>query len=65
MKLENIMTIQANIADLEKRHKILEDEITEALRHRSIDDLIIVDLKRRKLHIKEEIERLRREADSK
>ena len=50
----------AHLADLKRRHKELEDEITDALRHRSNDDLMISDLKRRKLHLKEEIERLRK-----
>ncbi len=53
-----------NIADLERQHKALEDEITEAMRHRSVDDLAIVELKRQKLHIKEAIERLRNQAAS-
>ena len=53
-----------NIADLERQHKALEDEITEAMRHRSVDDLAIVELKRQKLHIKEAIERLRNQATS-
>jgi hypothetical protein len=48
-----------HLADLKRRHKELEDEIADALRHRSNDDLMISDLKRRKLHLKEEIERLR------
>lgn len=47
-----------HLADLKRRHKELEDEIADALRHRSTDDLMIGDLKRRKLHLKEEIERL-------
>ena len=50
--------------ELELRHKALEGEITEALHHRSIDDLMIVDLKRRKLYVKEELERLRDEVRS-
>jgi hypothetical protein len=49
-----------HLTDLKRRHKELEDEITDALRHRSNDDLMISDLKRRKLHLKEEIERLRK-----
>jgi hypothetical protein len=57
--MESAVTTQAKLLELEKQHKLLEDEITEALRHRSIDDLVIVDLKRRKLHLKEQIERLR------
>ena len=56
------MTKQAHISELEQQHKALEDEIAEALLHSSTDDLKIVELKRRKLHLKDEIERLRNEA---
>ena len=59
------MTKQATMAELEQQHKALDDEIVEALNHRSIDDLIIVDLKRRKLHVKEQIEKLRDKAGHK
>ncbi len=48
-----------HLIDLKRRHKALEDEIVDALRHLSTDDLMIADLKRRKLHLKEEIERIR------
>ena len=47
-----------HLATLKRRHKAIEDEIADAVRHRSTDDLMIGDLKRRKLHLKEEIERL-------
>ena len=50
-----------HIADLERRYKALENEIAEALAHTSSDDLMIVDLKRRKLHLRDELERLRYE----
>jgi hypothetical protein len=53
------MTIQSHLAELERRHASLENEIAEALLHPSIDDLAVVELKRRKLHVKEQIERLR------
>jgi hypothetical protein len=49
-----------HITELKRRHKALEDEIADALRHLSTDDLMISDLKRRKLHLKEEIDRLRK-----
>jgi hypothetical protein len=49
----------ARIAELERRHKALEAEIAEALIHRSADDPMVADLKRRKLHIRDEIEQLR------
>jgi hypothetical protein len=50
-------------ADLQKSHQTLEDQITEPMLHKALDALEIVDLKRRKLQIKDEIERLRREVD--
>ena len=53
------MTMQPNLAELERRHRALEDEIAEALTHPSSDGLKIAELKRRKLQVKDEIERLR------
>ncbi len=49
----------ARIAELERRHKALEAEISDALLHTSADDPMVADLKRRKLHIRDEIEQLR------
>jgi len=56
------MSIQSHLSELEKRHRALEDEITEALAHPSIDGLKVAELKRRKLQVKDEIERLRQNA---
>jgi hypothetical protein len=53
------MSMQSHLAELEKRHQALESEITDCLAHPAVDDLKIVELKRRKLMVKEEIERLR------
>ena len=53
------MSIQTHLAELELRHKALESELADAQRHPSTDDLTIIELKRRKLHLKDEIERLR------
>jgi hypothetical protein len=53
-----------SLADLQKSHQALEDQVAEAMLHKAVDDLEIVDLKRRKLQIKDEIERLRREVDN-
>jgi hypothetical protein len=41
------MTAQTRIAELEQQHHALENEITETLKHKSADDLEIVELKRR------------------
>jgi len=53
---------QAHEIYLERRHKALEAEIAEALLHSSTDDFEIVDLKRRKLHLEDEIEQVHDEA---
>ena len=55
------MTIKPHLADLERQHKALEQEIAEAIAHSSTDDLKIMELKRRKLILKDEIERVRRD----
>ncbi|MBM3529596.1 MAG: DUF465 domain-containing protein [Alphaproteobacteria bacterium] len=53
------MTIHAHLSELERRHQALEQEIADAISHPSSDDLKIAELKRRKLLVKDEIERLR------
>jgi hypothetical protein len=53
------MTIKEHLAELARQHKALEHEITESLGHSSTDDLKIGELKRRKLILKDEIERVR------
>jgi len=53
------MTTEVHIAELERQHKALEYQIAEALAHSSTDDLKIAELKRRKLLLKDQIERLR------
>jgi hypothetical protein len=56
------MSIQTHLAELERRHRALEEEIAEAMAHPSTDDLKIAELKRRKLHVKDQLARLRQEA---
>jgi hypothetical protein len=53
------MSMQSHLAELEKKHQALESEINDCLTHPAVDDLMVVELKRRKLHLKDEIERLR------
>jgi hypothetical protein len=53
------MTIHAHIAELERKHRALDDEIAEAMAHPSTDDIKIAELKRRKLLVKDEIQRMR------
>ena len=56
------MSIQTHLAELERRHQALEQELSEAQLHPSCDDLKIAELKRRKLQVKDEIARLRQDA---
>lgn len=53
------MTIEAHLATLERKHGALEDELHTALSCPSSEDHAIIDIKRRKLRIKDEIERLK------
>ena len=53
------MSMQSHLAELEKKHQALEQEISDCLTHPAVDDLRIVELKRKKLLVKDEIERLR------
>ena len=50
------------IADLERRQKAHEDEIAKAMLHCSTDDPMILDLKRRVLHLRDELEKFRHKA---
>jgi hypothetical protein len=56
------MSMQSHLAELEKRHQALEEELSEALAHPSTDDLRIAELKRRKLLVKDQIARLQSES---
>jgi hypothetical protein len=53
------MSLESHLDELKRRHGDIEREISEAMLHPSVDDLEILELKRRKLAIKDEIEKLR------
>ncbi len=57
------MSVQAHLSELAAEHKALESAIAEELAHPSSDDLHIAKLKRRKLHVKDEITRLESELE--
>jgi hypothetical protein len=58
------MSIQADLVELEQLHRALEREIQEELAHPGSDDLKLVELKRRKLQLKDRIERLKHETSA-
>ncbi len=52
------MTTEGHIAALERRHKEIERQIEDELTHLSHDDLMVAALKRKKLEIKDELQKL-------
>jgi hypothetical protein len=53
------MSVETQLAELERKHRALEQEIEAELAHLAGDDLRLRELKRRKLHLKDEMTRLR------
>lgn len=53
------MAIDARLRELNARHRSLEEAIEDEMSHPGSDSLTLVELKRRKLRLKEEIEGLR------
>ncbi|HQZ13969.1 MAG TPA: DUF465 domain-containing protein [Devosia sp.] len=53
------MTTESHISALERRHRDLDHQLEEELGHASHDDLIVQELKRKKLEIKDQLARLR------
>jgi len=56
------MSLQAHLSELERRHEALEREIQIENIHPSSSELKIAEMKRKKLLLKDEIERLRLES---
>jgi hypothetical protein len=56
------MSVESHIAELERRREALKKEIEEEFNHPACDDQKLADLKRRKLQIKDEIAKLKRES---
>lgn len=53
------MSLANHLEELQRKHGDIEREIGEAMTHPSVDDLEIATLKRRKLALKDSIEKLR------
>jgi hypothetical protein len=53
------MSLANHLEELQRRHGDIEREIGEVMLHPSADTLEIVSLKRRKLALKDEIEKLK------
>ena len=53
------MTLQSHLTELERRHDALETAIEKETVHPGTDDLKLCAMKKQKLKLKDEIERLR------
>jgi hypothetical protein len=53
------MSLQTHLFELERKHRALEDAIASAQAKPSTDDLTLAELKRKKLQLKDEINRLK------
>ncbi len=52
------MSLQGHIVELQRRHEALEKEIEREQLHPNADDSRIIELKRKKLQIKDELAKL-------
>ncbi len=55
------MALDAHLMELSEKHRQLDRKIEEELSRPTADDLKIAELKRQKLRLKDEIQRLRHE----
>jgi hypothetical protein len=58
------MPMQNHLVELERKHKVLEKELQSAKLQPSLDDLKIAEIKRKKLHLRDEIAKLRNKSAS-
>ncbi len=56
------MSMTSHLSALEQKHKALERQIEDELSHPAADDVRVQQLKRQKLRLKDEINRLRKNA---
>ena len=58
------MSLDTHLSQLARKHEALERELHDAMQSPSSDDLHIAELKRRKLSLKDEINRLQSDGDT-
>ena len=52
------MSLQSHLSELSAKHQALESQLDSALQHPSMDSVEIARIKRRKLQLKDEIQRI-------
>jgi hypothetical protein len=58
------MSIDSHLSELVRRHQALEEAILAEESHPASDDIKIHELKRKKLQLKDQIERLRQQTET-
>jgi hypothetical protein len=58
------MSIDSHLNELVRRHQAIEEAILAEESHPAADDIKVHELKRKKLHLKDEIERLKQKAET-
>ena len=53
------MSLDTHLDELVEKHRALERTLEEEMQRPYADDLLIAELKKRKLHLKDEIQRIR------
>lgn len=57
------MSMQSHLAELERRHRSIESEIEKELLHPACDENHVLELKKKKLRLKDEIVKLKTGAE--
>ena len=58
------MSLHNHLVELERRHKALEKKLEDAKNHPATDGLQLLELKRKKLHLKDTIQKLQTSAQA-
>ncbi len=58
------MTVASHLAELVEKHQALERSIEEEMARPYADNVRVADMKKKKLRLKEEIERIRTDGES-
>jgi hypothetical protein len=57
------MSIDSHLSELVRRHQAIEEAILAETNHPAADDIKVHELKRKKLQLKDEIERLKHQTE--
>jgi hypothetical protein len=58
------MSIDSHLNELMRRHQAIEEAILAEVSHPAADDIKVHELKRKKLHLKDQIEQLKQRVES-